>query len=95
MGHGAHKTGGSAARQACVRVQGNDVTHSGNRFRRKAFDRYEGGARRAAEELIELVKFSALTFPSHPFLFAFIPHALTMEQKEAVASAWWRTVAPV
>src|ERR1700685_3544514 len=95
MSHGANKTSGSTAWQTRVCIERNDVSHSRNRFRRVSFDSCKGGTRRPAKKLIEFMQFSALAFPSHPFLFAFVPQALTVEEKKPVTAARWRTVACV
>src|ERR1700735_1862682 len=95
MSHGANKTSGSTAWQTRVCIERNDVSHSRNRFRRVPFASFKGGTRRPAKKLIEFMQFSALAFPSHPFLFAFVPQALTVEEKKPVTAARWRTVACV
>src|SRR5580658_5034877 len=95
MGHGPHQARCSSTRKPGIRVEGNYVANARDHFRRMAADGYEGSVQRVAKKLIELVEFSALALPSHPFLFRLIPHALTVEYEEAVTAAGRRTVARV
>ena len=54
----------------------------------------EGRVGRSAQEPVELVQLASLALPSHPFVLARIEDAVSMQEKEAVAS-WGGAVAAV
>ena len=82
----------SAARQARVGIESDDVADAGNCFRRRAGDGQKCGIGRAAKEPIQFVELSAFALPAHPFAFAFVPEAPAMEQEKAVAASGRGTV---
>ena len=90
--HGSHQARRGAARKARIRIQGDDVANHRNGVRHPAADGNEIGLRRAAQQLVQLVQLSPLALPAHPFLLAFVPGALAVEQEEARAASRSRAV---
>ena len=93
MRHGADQARRSPARKSRIRVERDDVTHSGDGFWGMTRDGNEICLRGTAQQLVQFVQLAALAFPSHPFLFAFVPDALAMKQEETRPAVSGRTMA--
>src|SRR6185437_6782197 len=83
MGHLADQLLGGPARQANIGVEGDHVTDSGGHGGGSPSACKKGRVGRAAEQAIQLMKFSALTLPSHPLSFHRVPGSPAMEQQKS------------
>src|SRR6202035_6182938 len=75
MRHSADQTGGSTPWQARVCIECNHVTNTREVCWGAPADRHKGGARGTAQELVQLMQFSSLALPAHPFAVALIPYS--------------------
>ena len=92
MRHGADQARRSPTRKSCIRVERDDVTHSGDGFWGMTRDGNEICLRGTAQQSVQFMQLAALAFPSHPFLFAFVPDALAMKQEETRPAVSGRTM---
>jgi hypothetical protein len=86
MGHLADQPARRAARQTSVGVEGDHVAHPGGHHRSAAFDGHVGRVGGAAQQPVQLVQFAALSLPTDPLAFAFVPYTPAMEQEKAIAA---------
>ena len=75
------------ARQARVRVEGDDETNTAWNLERFRFNRNKTGVSRAAQQSIEFVQLAAFAFPTHPTPFALAPFAVAVIQQKPRATA--------
>ena len=94
MRHLADEPERGVARQASIGIERDHILHILRHLRRAATDGHEGGIVRSAQQPVELMQLAALALPSHPFAFARIEPAMTVQQEEAVARRAG-TVAPI
>ena len=81
---------GGSTRQPGICIQRDDEPDRRDRFRRLPTDGHEGGARRAAEPLIQLMQFASFPFPSHPHLLGLVPDSSPVQQdKTRTAAGRW------
>ena len=84
VGHLADQPLGGSARQAGIGVEGDHIADPGRHDSGLSADCEEGRVDRPAEQAIQLVKFSALAFPSHPLSFRLVPPSPAMEQEKSL-----------
>ena len=80
----ADQTPHRLARQSRIRIERDDVAHTGRDEGRLTVDADEGGIRGAAQQSVQLVQLAPLAFPAHPLPLSFAPHATAVKQVEAL-----------
>src|ERR1700675_3422919 len=95
MRHRADQPVDRASRQACVRVEGDDVADVARHRGGWAGSRQKGGIGGPSKQSVQLVKLPALAFPPHPDLLALVPEPSAMEEQESIATIRDRSMALV
>ncbi len=83
VSHLADEPLSGSARQTGIGIEGDHVADPARHDRRLPAGCEEGRVGRAAQQAIQLVKFSALAFPPHPLSLCLVPGPPAVEQEKS------------